>query len=416
MTTKEGTIGRYLPWFLAVLSLGAGGIHFAMITPHFDEYWLEGAFFAVVAWFQLGWAAAIVLWPKSSLLRIGALVNAGVIAMWLVSRTWGPPIGPNAGVPEGISFVDAFCTGLEVGIVVVSLAILTRPALAEMRATSVTAVPLLSASAAVAVMSALALSPSFASGHTHGSADDGHGHSHGDATAAAGDGHSHGAAVSNAAVGDTPCEISKANVPAGEEVGQGSTHGHTGPSAWTPIPDPATRDALAVQISQARAAAERYPTVASAEADGYSLVTEYIPCIGAHYINNSLFVTGFDPLQPEMLLYDGTTPDAHLVGLSYAVMENPEVPPEGFAGPNDPWHKHDLNGGLCIRNGVVVGGESDSAAECAAKGGAKVGLENLWMEHTWVVPGWESSWGLFSSEHPELGGVTGDINADPTQA
>jgi hypothetical protein len=26
------------------------------------------------------------------------------------------------------------------------------------------------------------------------------------------------------------------------------------------------------------------------------------------------------------------------------------------------------------------------------------------MMHAWVVPGWESGWGIFSSEHPELGG------------
>jgi hypothetical protein len=417
MTTKEGTIGRYLPWFLAVLSLGAGGIHFAMIGPHFDEYWAEGIFFAVVAWFQFGWAVAVLLRPTNTVLRLGALVNAAIIGVWAVARTWGAPVGPNAGIPEDIGFVDGLSAAIEAVIVVVSMAILARPALAERRATSMTAVPLLSASAAVAVLSAVALSPSFASGHIHGAVEDGHAHGTAAATDGHDNGHGHGGApVSNAAVGDTPCEISKANVPAGEEVGQGDGHGHTGPAAWTPIPDAATRDALAVQIGQAREAAQRYPTVASAEADGYRLVTGYIPCIGAHYIKSSLFLTGFDPLQPEMLLYDGTTPDANLVGLSYAVMDDPEVAPEGFAGPNDPWHKHDLNGGLCLRNGVVVGGESDSAAECAAKGGAKVGLENLWMNHTWVVPGWESSWGLFSSEHPELGGVTGNINADPTKA
>src|SRR5262245_18106234 len=106
MTTREGTIGRYLPWFLAVLSLGAGGIHFAMIGPHFDEYWAEGVFFAVVAWFQFGWAVAVLLRPTNTVLRFGALVNTAVIGVWLVARTWGPPFGPSAGVPEEIGFVD----------------------------------------------------------------------------------------------------------------------------------------------------------------------------------------------------------------------------------------------------------------------------------------------------------------------
>ena len=418
MTTREGTIGRYLPWFLAVLSLAAGGIHFAMIQPHFDEYWLEGVFFAVIAWFQLGWAAAVLLRPNSLVLRLGALVNAAVIVVWAISRTWGPPVGPNAGVAEGASFVDIFSTIVEAGIVVTCLALLARPALAERRATSVAAVPLISVSAAVAVLSALALSPSLASGHTHGeeaghaAGSDGHAH---DMGAEAAGGHAHGGVVATTAVEDTPCGISKANVPAGEDVGQGK-HGHSGPSGWTSITDPATRDALAAQLQASRDAALRYPTVADAEAAGYRMVTAYIPCIGAHYIKQINFVSSFDPSNPEMLLYDGTAPDANIVGLSYASMSDPQVAPEGFAGPNDPWHKHDLNGGLCLKGGVVVGGESDSQEECAAKGGAKIGLSNLWMNHVWVVPGWESSWGLFSNEHPELGGVTGDILADPTKA
>ena len=33
------------------------------------------------------------------------------------------------------------------------------------------------------------------------------------------------------------------------------------------------------------------------------------------------------------------------------------------------------------------------------------------MSHMWPVPGWESRWGLFSSEHPDLGGRIGDIDA-----
>jgi hypothetical protein len=35
------------------------------------------------------------------------------------------------------------------------------------------------------------------------------------------------------------------------------------------------------------------------------------------------------------------------------------------------------------------------------------------MMHMWNVAGWDSRWGLFSSEHPDLGGSIGDINAAP---
>ena len=83
-------------------------------------------------------------------------------------------------------------------------------------------------------------------------------------------------------------------------------------------------------------------------------------------------------------------------------------PPEGFAGPNDRWHMHNSNGGLCIgAGGVVVGNEATTPKECAARGGRKAKLDNIWMVHDWIVPGWECSWGVFAGECPELGGRTG---------
>ena len=117
-----------------------------------------------------------------------------------------------------------------------------------------------------------------------------------------------------------------------------------------------------------------------------------------------------------MLLYDGTVPESRIVGLSYAKLSG-KTAPEGFAGPNDPWHRHNLNGGLCLNDaGVVVGGESTEPAECTARGGHKVALNDMWMNHVWVADGWPSSWGVFSAEHPDLGGTRGDINATPAPA
>jgi len=163
----------------------------------------------------------------------------------------------------------------------------------------------------------------------------------------------------------------------------------------------AERADLAVQLSEARAAAMKYPTVADALAGGYVLITGYVPLIGAHYINWKLMDGTFDPNQPEMLLYDGTAPTSNIVGLSYYLFS--DTPPSPFAGPNDHWHQHI---GLCIKNGVVVGGESTTVAECTARGGTKANTSNGWMVHAWVVPGWESPQGVFSPEHP---GLTADL-------
>jgi hypothetical protein len=161
---------------------------------------------------------------------------------------------------------------------------------------------------------------------------------------------------------------------------------------------------LEAQMSAARAVAQRYPTVKDAEAAGYRRSTPYVPCIGAHYTNEGL-VMGFDPARPSELLYDGTTPDSKIVGLSYLVY-HPDGPPPGFAGPNDHWHQHNANGGLCLRGGTVVGGEETTRQQCAALGGRKTLLTDIWMVHAWVVPGFECSWGVFSGECPELGGQT----------
>jgi hypothetical protein len=349
------------------------------------------------------------------LLTAGVVLNAGIIGVWALSRIWGVPIGPDAWTPEPVSLADALSTGFEAGIVAVSLAVLVRPALAQRSVRPSFALGGLGVTGlAVAVVSTVALTPSFASDHHGHSGEEAAGHSHSAAGSAASGGHSHGAIVSNAPTGDTPCEQSGPPASEGQISGAGG-HGHRGPIKWQAMDRP-TRDQLGSQLEIAHQVAVQFATVADAEAAGYHMVTGYVPCIGAHYIKVSNMISGFDPAKPSMLLYDGTNPDSKMVGLSYSVLGDPNAPPEGFAGPNDPWHKHDSNGGLCIKGGVVVGAESTSETECTARGGKKTALHNLWMMHAWVADGWESSWGLFSAENPDLGGKIGDINATPDAA
>jgi hypothetical protein len=176
------------------------------------------------------------------------------------------------------------------------------------------------------------------------------------------------------------------------------SHGGEGPSGSAAM-GRTERHRLAAQLSQARDVADRYATVADAERAGYRAVTPYLPLIGAHYIR-ALVVDGtFDITQPEMLLYDGTKPTSRIVGLSYYITTDREPP--GFAGPNDRWHRHI---GLCIdtKRAFVVGDEQTTAAQCARRGGIKVDGRTGWMVHAWVVPGWESTLGVFSAENPQL--------------
>jgi hypothetical protein len=195
--------------------------------------------------------------------------------------------------------------------------------------------------------------------------------------------------------GGTPCERSGPPVFVDQDAG----HAHRGPLPWK-LPDRrAARVRLDAQLGQARDAALSRPTVADALAGGYRRLTAYLPCIGAHYVHNDRFTDGvFDPAAPEILIYDGTRPDSEIVGLSYSV--DGRRAPSGFAGRNDHWHTHSR---FCLVDGVVFGNERTSRRECEARGGEVVPFDRVWMLHAWVVPGWESSWGLFSSEHPDLG-------------
>jgi hypothetical protein len=220
--------------------------------------------------------------------------------------------------------------------------------------------------------------------------------------------------IAGTATGDSPCEIASPTPASPGQVGTGDNggsegdageHGARGMVAQTAL----TKDErvlLEQQMAQARTVVAQYPTAKDAIAAGYGMSTVYVPCIGAHYTNTRL-VIGFDPAKPSELLYDGTGPDAKIVGLSYLTY-NRGGPPEGFAGANDHWHQHNANGGLCFNGGgTVIGGEDVTREQCVERGGTKRELTDIWMAHAWVVPGFECSWGVFAGECPELGGKVG---------
>jgi hypothetical protein len=112
---------------LAVLSTGAAVVHFAVVAQHWEEWWLAGTFFSVVALFQLAWAMLVLLRPSLLVYLSGAAVNALVVVTWIVSRTSGVPVGPEAGDPEPVGFPDALATAYELLLVALVVALLSRP-------------------------------------------------------------------------------------------------------------------------------------------------------------------------------------------------------------------------------------------------------------------------------------------------
>ena len=157
----------------------------------------------------------------------------------------------------------------------------------------------------------------------------------------------------------------------------------------------------------------QYPTVADAEVAGYRLVAGFGPGSGAHYIGGPFTASGpFDATKVQSLIYAGTKPTSPIVGLMYFGMQ--EAAPQGFAGPNDHWHRHSA---VCTKYtdgklDVPFPPDADvTKAQCDSVGGFYMAITG-WMVHAWVVPGWESPDGVFSHENPNLRCADGTYDTD----
>jgi hypothetical protein len=101
----------------ALLSAGAAAIHFAAAGSHFQEWWGFGAFFVASGLAQLVWAVLAVRSPSRSVLWAGVVGNAAILILWIVTRTAGTLVGPDAQTPEAIGVPDVVASGLELSIV-----------------------------------------------------------------------------------------------------------------------------------------------------------------------------------------------------------------------------------------------------------------------------------------------------------
>jgi hypothetical protein len=101
----------------ALLSAGAAAIHYAVISSHFGEWWGFGVFFIASGIAQLAWAMLAVTWPSRPLFWLGVLGNAAIVALWVVTRTAGPLVGPDPHSPEPVGLADGVATGFEVALV-----------------------------------------------------------------------------------------------------------------------------------------------------------------------------------------------------------------------------------------------------------------------------------------------------------
>ena len=179
--------------------------------------------------------------------------------------------------------------------------------------------------------------------------------------------------------------------------------------------DGATRETLSRQLVQARAVAMRYPTVADALAAGYELTTPYAPGTGAHFGKDADTQPPGKPLdvgKPQSLLYDGTDPGSKVVGMMYVQLGG-KAAPDGFAGPLDRWNPFP---GQCLKQGstdpVFPTKDSVTRAECSKAHGTFIDV-TAWIQHVWVVPGWEAPGGVFAPYNDDIVCKGGGTETDP---
>ena len=114
---------------LAAGLLGAGVIHAAVVPEHFDEWWAAGTFFVALVLAEVGTAVAVLARSRAvrtPALVAAAVVSAGPLLVWAVSRTSGLPFGPEAFEPEAIGVADVLSCALELTTLVIAVVLLRR--------------------------------------------------------------------------------------------------------------------------------------------------------------------------------------------------------------------------------------------------------------------------------------------------
>lgn len=102
----------------AGLSALAGLLHLLVTPEHFEEWIGYGLFFLVAGLAQLLFAVVLLRQPTNrSLLIAGIAGNALIVGLWIVTRTLGVPLGPEAGEVEEIGVVDTFSKLTELALI-----------------------------------------------------------------------------------------------------------------------------------------------------------------------------------------------------------------------------------------------------------------------------------------------------------
>ncbi|HEY1640208.1 MAG TPA: hypothetical protein VGG35_05950 [Streptosporangiaceae bacterium] len=380
---------RAVIYSLAILSLATAVIHFAVAGEHFQEYWVFGVFMLVVAWLQLGWAIVAAVRPVRLLLWSGIVLNAGVVAVYIVTRTVGDVIGPTPHEVEPFGFGDGLCTVLE-ALIVVGCAWLLFASPRQQRKPSLTLAPVFTGGVTAALLS-VALVAGGPEMVMSGTSDMAAGPAPAGAQAGAsmagmGGSSSGGGAgtVSRAAAIRLPTHSPAGDITMPDPDMQMAPGMKMASSkACTAKPSVSQQHAAVHLVNASWAGARKYQSLAAAKAAGYRPITPTgAPVV--HYLSPSAYRHTFtggpvlDTADPQSLVYANTPAGAVLAAAMYITVPGGAAPQPG--GCLTQWHVHT---NLCFAGLGVVGVTTTAHPSCPAGSSNRVTPPML---HVWFVP------------------------------
>ena len=358
---------KVIAYCLAIISIATAVIHFAVAGQHFQQYWLYGVFMLVVAWLQLLWAIAVIVRPSRLLLCGGVILNVGVVAVYIVTRTIGDVVGPGAHSAEQAGFGDVLCTVLEAIVVAGCAWLLTARTDHGVRRQHLVIAP-----AAVGATTAALLSVALVAGGPELVM-------------------SMNASASTTTGAGTTASIKLATTtPAGDitmpdtsmQMAGGMKMASSAPCDATPTT--AQQQAAVTLVDTSWQDAKKYQSLAAAKAAGDVPITPVGRPV-VHYMNKASYratVRGGPVLnltEPQSLVYANTPKGPVLVAAMYITSPGGPTPQPG--GCLTQWHVHT---NLCVTRSLgVVGALNPGSSTCPAGSRNRVTPP---MIHIWFVP------------------------------
>ena len=110
--------------FAAALSLSAAIAHLDGVVVHGRVWWAYGAFFLATGVLQVALAGLLWWRPRAWMALIAIPGNLAIVAMYVYTRTNGPPLGPHVGRPESPELLGMTTCAAELAVAVILLRLL----------------------------------------------------------------------------------------------------------------------------------------------------------------------------------------------------------------------------------------------------------------------------------------------------